>query len=78
MSNRDFINIIERNKSDNNCDDMYKDDFYDYAKINNSINGKKFIIEKEEDDDFDSYDNYEKYNNMIDLMYGETNKTKED
>jgi transcription initiation factor TFIIB len=85
MSNSELINIIEKNKENNNCDDLYKDDFYDYAKINNSITSNKIIkgqykdkdkgkceYEDEEDDEFDSYDNYEKYNNMIDIMYGDT------
>ena len=46
MSNKDLINIIEKNKSNNNTNnsnDSYKDDFYDYAKINNLTNIKKHI-----------------------------------
>jgi transcription initiation factor TFIIB len=77
MSNKDLKNITEKNKSNNTWDDSYKDDFYDYAKINNSItntiNKNQVIIEPDEDNEFDSYENYEKYNNMIDMMYADSN-----
>ena len=60
MSNRESINIIEKNKIKTYDENYYNDDFHDYAKIVNCNNGKKILIEKEQDqeDEFDSYDNY--------------------
>lgn len=75
MSNRELINIIEKNKIQNKDENYYNDNFHDYGKKVNSNNGKKILIEVEEDD-FDSYDNYEKYNSMIDMMYSENKVEK--
>jgi transcription initiation factor TFIIIB Brf1 subunit/transcription initiation factor TFIIB len=70
MSNRNLINIADNFETYST--DSYKDDFHDYAKVNNLINRKNYIIEQEEENEFDSYDNYEKYNQMIDMMYADT------
>jgi transcription initiation factor TFIIB len=74
MSNRE-LNIIERNKIINQDGNYYNDSFHNWEKTPSTINGKKILIEPEEDE-FDSYDNYEKYNHMIDMMYSEKKQEK--